>query len=99
MANLNIEKLNDTLVFLVKIVPASSKTSICGVLEGMLKIKISAPPQKGKANQSLMKFLAKKLGIKTRQISIISGLTNPVKKIRILNISEQLLLKNLDLEK
>lgn len=49
----------------------------------MLKIKIAAVPEKGKANKALIKFLAKKLGTKPQQIDIISGQTNPVKKIRI----------------
>ena len=67
----------------VKVVPGSSKTQIAGILGEMLKIKIAAPPEKGKANQSLIAFLAKKLGVRKNDIEIISGKTNPVKVLRI----------------
>jgi len=53
------------------------------MLDDMIKIKVAAPPEKGKANQSLIDFLAKKLGTKKKDIEIISGKTNPVKVLRI----------------
>ena len=64
MVNLAIREVDGGVVFTAKIVPASSQTSICGLLDGMVKIKISAAPEKGKANQCLIKFLAKQLGVK-----------------------------------
>ena len=67
----------------VKVVPGSSKTQIAGTLGEMLKIKVAAPPEKGKANQSLIAFLAKLLGLKKNDIEIVSGKTNPVKVLRI----------------
>lgn len=67
----------------VKVVPGSSKTQIMGTLGEMLKIKIAAPPEKGKANKSLIAFLAKLLGLKKNDIEIVSGKTNPVKVLRI----------------
>jgi uncharacterized protein (TIGR00251 family) len=67
----------------VKVVPGSSRTQIMGTLGEMLKIKIAAPPEKGKANQSLIAFLAKLLGLKKNDIEIVSGKTNPVKVLRI----------------
>jgi uncharacterized protein (TIGR00251 family) len=70
----------------VKVVPGSSKTQISGILGEMLKIKIAAPPEKGKANQSLIAFLAKKLGVRKNDIEIVTGKTNPVKILRISGI-------------
>lgn len=67
----------------VKVVPGSSRTQIAGTLGEMLKIKVAAPPEKGKANQSLIAFLAKLLSVKKNDIEIISGKTNPVKVLRI----------------
>ena len=67
----------------VKVVPGSSRTRIAGTLGGMLKIKVAAVPEKGKANQSLIAFLAKLLSVKKNDIEIISGKTNPVKVLRI----------------
>ena len=73
--------------------------SVCGLLDGMLKIKVSAEPQKGRANQSLLRFLAKQLNMKKNTVSIISGQTKQVKEILVSGISAEMLLKKLDLDK
>ena len=83
MSSLSIQQVPGGVVFSVKVVPGSSKTAIAGLLGNMLKVKVSAPPEKGKANESLISFLAKRLGVKTRNIEIISGTSNPVKQIRV----------------
>ena len=95
MASLTIQEVDGGVVFAAKIVPGSSKTAISGVLDGMVKIRISAAPEKGKANQCLVNFLAKQLGVKKKAISIISGQTNPVKHMQVLGISAEMLLKGL----
>ncbi len=83
MTSLRIENDNTGITFSVKIVPGSSKTQICGLYEDMLKIKVSAPPEKGKANKELIGFLSKSLGVRKNQISITAGMTNPVKTIHV----------------
>lgn len=97
MADLRIENTKDGVVFPAKIVPGSSRTYISGLLGGMLKIKIAAPPEKGKANQSLIEFLAKQLGVKKGDVSIISGQTNPVKQVQVLGVSADSLIEKLQL--
>ena len=99
MANLMIREFDDGVVFTAKIVPGSSRTAVCGLLDGMLKIKVSSAPEKGKANQCLLEFLAKQLDVKKRAISIVSGSTNPVKQVQVFGISAQTLLKKLGLDK
>ncbi len=84
---------------MVKVVPGSSKTIVSGLLGGMVKIKVAAAAEKGKANQRLIEFLAEKLGVKKNAISIVSGQTNPKKQVQVLGISAGSLLKKLDLEK
>jgi uncharacterized protein len=97
MADLTIENIEGGVVFLAKIVPGSSRTCVCGLLGEMVKIKVAAPPEKGKANQGLIEFLAKELGVKKNAISIISGQTNPIKQVQVLGISADALLKKLNL--
>ncbi len=87
------------MVFSVKVVPRSSKTAIAGVLGGMLKIKLSAAPEKGKANQALIEFLADILGVRKTAVKITSGLTSPVKIIEIAGISLDALLGKFNLTK
>jgi uncharacterized protein (TIGR00251 family) len=99
MANLTIREIDGGVVFAAKIVPAASRTALCGFLDGMMKIKISAPPEKGKANQCLLEFLAKQLGVRKNALGIISGKTNPVKSVRVSGISAEALLRRLNLNK
>lgn len=97
MTNLSVQESDEGVVLSAKIVPGSSSTRICGLLDGMLKVKVAAPPEKGKANQCLLRFLTKELGLKKNAVSLISGKTSPVKHVRIVGISAETLLKKLNL--
>ena len=99
MSNLAVQEINGGVVFTAKIIPGSSRTAVCGLLDEMLKIKVSAPPEKGKANKSLLDFLAKQLGVKRNAVSIISGKTSAVKSVQVLGISIEQLSKKLNLNK
>ena len=82
-------------VFCVKVLPASSRTCLAGVQNGILKIKVSAAPEKGKANQSLIEFLADTLGVKKNTVKITSGHTSQIKTVQIANISVEFLLSRI----
>ena len=98
MVDLNIQETNGGIIFTAKVIPGSSPPAkISGLLDGMLKIKITAAPEKGKANQSLIKFLSALLGIKKNTISIISGQTSQVKQIQISDITIDAFLEKLHL--
>jgi uncharacterized protein (TIGR00251 family) len=98
MADLRIENIEGGVVFTAKIVPGSSRTAVCGLLGEMVKIKVAAPAEKGKANQGLIEFLAKQLGVKKNAISIISGQTNPIKQVQVLGVSSNSLVEKLNLK-
>jgi hypothetical protein len=51
--------------------------------DGTLKFSVKAPADKGKANQELVRFLAKELGVTKDDISIINGWTSRSKLIKI----------------
>lgn len=66
----------------VKVIPRSAETEIAGEMaDGTLKIKIAAPPEKGKANEELIRFLSVHYGVK--RVEIISGHTAALKMIRL----------------
>jgi hypothetical protein len=72
----------------IKVTPKSAKNCITEILDDKengetYKIKIAAPPEKGKANETLIKFLSKELSIPTEKISIISGKTEHLKLVKI----------------
>ena len=49
----------------------------------MLKVRITAPPVDGKANEHLIKFIAKQFGVARRNVKLISGETGRNKRIAI----------------
>jgi uncharacterized protein (TIGR00251 family) len=67
----------------VKVVPGASRTRYTGEWNGRAKIAVSAPPEKGKANQAVVQFLAKLFAVRKRDVSVVIGHSSPVKTIRI----------------
>jgi uncharacterized protein (TIGR00251 family) len=98
MQGLEIDENNGGVVFGIKVIPGSSKSAISGLLDGKLKVKVTAAPERGKANQALIDFLAKKLGIKKKHINITSGHTGFIKSVHVSDISSENLLKGLNIE-
>jgi uncharacterized protein YggU (UPF0235/DUF167 family) len=74
----------------VKVVPASSRTRIAGWLGDSLKIRVTAKPEKGKANEAVSAVLAEALAIPNSEISLSSGSSSAIKvlKINMLSNSE-----------
>jgi uncharacterized protein (TIGR00251 family) len=72
------------LRFSVHIVPRASRNQIAGwTSEGLLKVKVTAPPVDNAANQALIKFIAAALSIKKSDICICSGSHARVKQLEV----------------
>lgn len=68
----------------IKVIAGSSRSEIGEFLEnGILKIKLKAPREKGKANQELISLLSKSLGIRKDAIHLISWELNEFKELHI----------------
>ena len=76
-------------VISVKIQPRASKNEIIRREDGGLKIRLTAPPVDGAANEALVKFLAHKLGVAKSSVEIVSGQTSRDKTIRIDGLSSE----------
>ncbi len=63
--------------------PGASETRVEGIYRERIKIRISAPPEKGRANKELIKFIGGILSIPKSRISIISGKTSNYKEIQV----------------
>ncbi len=71
----------------IKVQPRASQNQIVGIMENTLKIRLTAPPVDGKANQICLKFLAEVLKIPRQQLELVSGQTSRQKTIRIKGLS------------
>lgn len=74
----------------IKVIPQSGKQNIAQNSHGIIQCHLKSAPEKGKANQELIKFLSKKLSIPQADIIIARGETSP-KKILIIkgNLSRE----------
>ena len=69
----------------IKVRPNASKNEIREEMtDGTWKINIAAVAERGKANEELVKFLAKELKIRKENVKIISGAGDHVKLIKII---------------
>jgi uncharacterized protein len=68
----------------VKIIPRSATTEIAEELaDGTLKIKIAAPPERGRANAALVALLSQRFKVPRSAITIVSGHSASRKLIRV----------------
>ena len=68
----------------VKVIPRSPKSEIAGTMaDGTLKVKIAAPPEKGKANEALCVFLAWHYAVPRAAVTIVSGHAAALKLVRV----------------
>jgi uncharacterized protein (TIGR00251 family) len=67
----------------IKVLPNAGKNAVVGVTGGVWRIKIAAPPEKGKANKELVEFLSDLLGLRKDSITVIKGQTSHNKVIAI----------------
>ena len=70
-----VTQTGSDVLLALRITPRASKTEICGVLGDALKMRLQAPPVEGKANAALIKWLARKLDVSKRSVSICCGET------------------------
>jgi hypothetical protein len=88
---LNYKQVDEGIIFYVKVVPRASQSGVAGVQEGVLRVRVAAPPVDGAANAELVKTLAKTLGVPPRNVEIISGHTAKLKQVRTLGVTVETL--------
>ncbi len=79
-------KTRDGIIIEVKVAPRSSKREIVGVIDNMLKVKLTAPPVGGAANEQLVELLSEKYGVKKSDIIILRGETSRRKTVKITGV-------------
>jgi uncharacterized protein (TIGR00251 family) len=72
----------------LRVTPRARKTGFAGVLEdGILRVRVAAPPVEGKANTELLSFLAKVLGVRKSRMEIVAGTRGLDKIVSVLDLS------------
>jgi uncharacterized protein (TIGR00251 family) len=73
----------DAVRFSVRLQPRASKNEIVGLQGVALKVRVTAPPVDGLANEALIEFLSKALNTSRRNVCIVSGQSSRTKVVEI----------------
>ena len=74
----------------IRVTPRAKKNEIAEILsDGTIRIRLTAPPVEGKANQALIEFLADTLEVPKSKIEIIAGATGRDKLVSILDLDAE----------
>ena len=76
--------------------PKARKNGPVGEHNSRLKVAVTQAPEKGKANNALVKLLASALGLRRSQIELVSGATSSKKMFRITGVEIQELRRRID---
>jgi uncharacterized protein YggU (UPF0235/DUF167 family) len=82
---------------LVRVYPAARRTEFAGWFGDVPKVKVAAKPVDGNANVALTAFLARELGLRTRQVQLVGGAAARTKRFELEGISDDELVRALEL--
>ena len=72
----------------IRVQPRASRNEVAGLVGGTLKIRLTAPPVEGEANDACLAFLARLLDLAPSRLAIIQGAHSRTKVIRITGLTK-----------
>jgi len=85
----DIRQRGDAVTFGVSVVPRASRNKIAGIHDGAVRIRLTAPPVEGAANEALVAFLSSVLRVAKRDIELVSGQTARYKVVSVSGLSAE----------
>lgn len=84
-----VKETKKGIQFKIKVQPRASRNEITGWQGEALKIRLTAPPVEGEANEACLKFLAACFNVSRKQVNLVSGLKSRNKVIEIEGLTSQ----------
>lgn len=79
----------------LRVQPGAKQAKVIGSYGDQLKVAVAAPPVAGKANEALLVWLSKTLGVKRANLSIVSGQSSRDKRVRLLGEQPEWVIRRL----
>jgi len=73
----------DGVLLQVSVMPNAKRTEVDGLHDGALRVRLAAPPIEGRANEALVAWLAKSLGVARRDVELLRGESSRRKQVAI----------------
>ena len=80
----------DAIEFEVHVRPRASRSALAGVHDGVLALRVCAPPADGQANDAVIELLATTFGVRSAAVEIVRGASSRRKLVRIRGDVERL---------
>ena len=74
----------ERLLLEVQVQPGAARTEVAGLHDGRLKIRLGARAIDGRANAALVQFIAARLGVAKRDVTIEAGATSRRKRVQVI---------------
>ncbi|HKO03583.1 MAG TPA: DUF167 domain-containing protein [Candidatus Acidoferrales bacterium] len=87
MERFEIHETEGEARFVVRVQPRSGRDAIEGVREGALRVRLTAPPVEGEANEALVRLLASRLNVPKSAVRILSGSRGRMKRIAVRGVT------------
>jgi hypothetical protein len=79
----------------VRVQPGAKASQVLGMANGMLRVRIAAPPVEGRANRALEELLAERLDMPQSQVCVVRGAASRSKLVELEGMSEEEALRKL----
>ena len=73
----------------MRVTPRAGRDEVAGWRDGVLQVRLHAPPVEGKANEALRRCLADLLGVAPSRVEIVTGTTARNKRVRVEGVSAE----------
>ncbi len=67
----------------MRLTPRAGSDSVDGERDGILRVRVAAPPVDGRANDALVRLLADRLGLATRAVTLVRGVRGREKVVAV----------------
>ncbi|MGI8401154.1 MAG: DUF167 domain-containing protein [Gemmatimonadaceae bacterium] len=96
MSDFDAHRRGNAIRFSVRLQPSASKNEIAGLQGVSLKVRVTAPPVEGMANEALIGSLIAALKIPRRNVCIVSGLASRTKVVEVRDVDLDRILRLAD---
>ena len=79
----------------LRVTPGAARNEATGFADGVLQVRVAAPPVRGKANKELATFLSQVLGVSKSSLTIVKGHTSRNKVVAVAGLSQEDIIRRL----
>ncbi len=73
----------------VQVTPRAARSELLGWRDGVLRLRVTAPPVEGRANEAVVRLLSAALGVPRSRVAVVSGMSGRQKLVQVEGLGEQ----------